>query len=55
MSVVMLDLLPPSAALAVGETVELPLAADAVVMIDDVEQLGAYNRCNCAASDDNPY
>ncbi|MCP2244641.1 hypothetical protein [Lentzea aerocolonigenes] len=58
MSVVMLDLLPPSAAVAVGGTLEqseAPIAADAVVMVDDVEVLGAYNRCNCAASDDNPY
>lgn len=55
MSVVMLDLLPPSTAVAVRETVEQPLAADAVELLDAVEQLGAYNRCNCTASDDNPY
>ncbi|WP_157985353.1 hypothetical protein [Lentzea terrae] len=55
MSVVMLDLLPPSAAVAVGEMAEQPVAPDAVMMVDDVEVLGAYNRCNCAASDDNPY
>ncbi|MET0133245.1 MAG: hypothetical protein ABW215_06595 [Kibdelosporangium sp.] len=28
---------------------------DAVVLVDDVETLGAFARCNCAASDDNPY
>ncbi|WP_167975508.1 hypothetical protein [Lentzea indica] len=54
----MIDLLPPSAAVEVGGTLELPeqpIAADAVEFVDDVEVLGAFNRCNCAASDDNPY
>ncbi|MEV6711974.1 hypothetical protein AB0M48_08005 [Lentzea sp. NPDC051208] len=63
MSVVMLELLPPSAApdREVDETEETDAAAqmtvapDAVVMLDDVEVLGAYARCNCEASDDNPY
>lgn len=27
---------------------------DEVVLVDDVEELGAYARCACAASDDNP-
>ncbi|WP_424183868.1 hypothetical protein ACOBQX_18075 [Actinokineospora sp. G85] len=43
MSTVMIELTAP------------PVADDAVVMLDDVEELGAYSRCNCAASDDNPY
>lgn len=69
MTVTMLELLPPSAARArkVDETSEEEtqvapqmtvaprVAPDAVVMLDDVEVLGAYARCNCEASDDNPY
>lgn len=31
------------------------IADDAVVLLDDVESLGAYSRCSCTASDDNPY
>ncbi|KJK50265.1 hypothetical protein UK23_11365 [Lentzea aerocolonigenes] len=69
MSVVMLELLPPSAApdrevdemqeeerqAAAQMPVAPRVAPDAVVMLDDVEVLGAYARCNCEASDDNPY
>ncbi|WP_439662840.1 hypothetical protein ACSHWB_16160 [Lentzea sp. HUAS TT2] len=68
MSVVMLELLPPSAApdrevdetqeetdAAAQMTVAPRIAPDAVVMLDDVEALGAFARCNCEASDDNPY
>lgn len=52
MSVVMLELTwrPADAA-----PVESVVADDAVLLVDDVEELGAYARCNCAASDDNPY
>jgi hypothetical protein len=32
-----------------------PIAADAVQMVDDVEELGSFNRCSCSASDDAPY
>lgn len=37
------------------ELTRRPLGDDDVELLDDVEQLGAYARCNCAASDDNPY
>jgi hypothetical protein len=43
-------------------TIELTAAApapvedDAVLMVDDVEQLSAFNRCSCAVGDDDqPY
>jgi hypothetical protein len=32
-----------------------PIADDAVQMVDDVEELGSFNRCSCSASDDAPY
>ncbi len=32
-----------------------PATPDAVVMVDDVEQLSAFNRCSCAVGDDLPY
>ena len=32
-----------------------PIAADAVQMVDDVEQLKTYNMCSCSAGDDAPY
>ena len=37
------------------ELTPLPTPSDAVVMIDDVEQLSAFNRCSCAVGDDLPY
>ena len=39
-------------------TIELtppPTTPDAVVMVDDIEQLSAFNRCSCAVGDDLPY
>ncbi|CAM4155836.1 hypothetical protein KIPE111705_42920 [Kibdelosporangium persicum] len=32
-----------------------PLDVDEIELVDDVEELGAFARYNCAASDDNPY
>lgn len=32
-----------------------PLESDEIALVDDVEELGAYNRCSCTASDDQPY
>lgn len=32
-----------------------PVDDDAVVFVDDVEELSAFNRCSCAAGDDVPY
>lgn len=43
---VLVELKPPVAALA--ET-------DEIQIIDDLEALSEDGRCNCAASDDNPY
>lgn len=43
MSVVLVELTKP------------PIADDAVEMVDDVEELGSFNRCSCSASDDAPY
>jgi hypothetical protein len=32
-----------------------PVEDDAVVLVEDVEELSAFNRCSCSASDDAPY
>lgn len=32
-----------------------PTSDDEVTLIDDVEELGTYARCSCAAGDDQPY
>jgi hypothetical protein len=50
MSVVMLELTPAPVAL-----VPPPVEPDAVELVDDVEDLSAFNRCSCGASDDQPY
>lgn len=31
------------------------VAADGLVLVDDVEELSAFNRCSCSAGDDAPY
>ncbi|MGI9000691.1 MAG: hypothetical protein ACR2GH_03400 [Pseudonocardia sp.] len=46
MSAVMIELTPPPAP---------TLEDDAVVLVDDVEELSAFNRCSCAVGDDQPY
>lgn len=38
-----------------GVAFPAPVGDDEVVLVDDVEELGAYARCSCAASDDQPY
>jgi len=38
-----------------GVALPAPAADDEVVLVDDVEELCAYARCPCAASDDQPY
>jgi hypothetical protein len=45
MSVVMIELTPPPT----------PVDDEAVVLVDDVEELSAFNRCSCAVGDDVPY
>lgn len=38
-----------------GIPLAAPVGDDEVEFLDDVEELGAYARCSCAASDDQPY
>ncbi len=38
-----------------GVALAAPAGDDEVVFLDDVEELGAYARCSCAASDDQAY
>jgi hypothetical protein len=38
-----------------GIALAAPIGDDEVALVDDVEELGAYARCSCAASDDQPY
>lgn len=45
MTAVMIELTAPPA----------PVDDDAIEMVDDVEELSAFNRCSCSASDDAPY
>lgn len=33
----------------------VPAQTDEIQIIDDLEALSEDGRCNCAASDDNPY
>lgn len=37
------------------ELTRRPIADDEVEMVDDVEELSAFNRCSCSAGDDAPY
>jgi hypothetical protein len=57
MSVVMLELTPAPVELLPPpeELTPPPVESDAVVLVDDVEDLSAFNRCSCGASDDQPY
>lgn len=57
MSVVMLELTSAPVELVPSPEELTPpaLESDAVVLVDDVEELSAFNRCSCGASDDQPY
>jgi hypothetical protein len=57
MSVVMLELTSAPVELVPPPEELTPPAveSDAVVLVDDVEDLSAFNRCSCGASDDQPY
>ncbi|WP_432850692.1 hypothetical protein ACQPXB_08595 [Amycolatopsis sp. CA-161197] len=46
MTAVLIELKPPSAVAA---------DLDEIQIIPDLETLSEQGRCNCAASDDNPY
>ncbi|SDD24868.1 hypothetical protein [Actinokineospora iranica] len=37
------------------ELTQRPLGDDEVELVDDVETLGAFDRCSCSAGDDAPY
>jgi len=52
MTAVLLEPAPSPVAL---ELAAPPVRSDAIVLVDDVEELSAFGRCSCAASDDAPY
>lgn len=37
------------------ELTKRPISEDEIELVDDVEELGAFNRCSCSAGDDVPY